>query len=195
MTVIPQSKLNEWSDETGQNVKSDVAMLLEFRELLTECGEAWRKEQKVMRAYDEAAQAFRCDGETVRRNLNYIGGFDDNSIMLWIAQGLSLHHFRVAKEVQHEAKRSPADILDQAIILGNPEEARPMTVDQMREWATGEKVKQTPKYHFTADFERLFNYPNRLKWEQEKADAWNDLTHEYKERAARFFEKGNAWKR
>lgn len=136
-----------------------------------------------MEFYKEAGDCMDLSAETVRKNLTIIRNYPDDKLREWIKSGLSFDHIENANWLQNvkECQYAGLVLLDKAVDLGNGEGKR-MTVEEMTTFALGEQTKTGIKAAVSSLFQRLVNFPNRLKWDTDKSyrfQTWLDAGKEF----------------
>jgi hypothetical protein len=180
MTLIPQSFGERLRTRARKATAAKLENYIELRDFIAE------NEDKIleigwMEFYKDAGDWMDCGGDSVRKSLTIIRNYPDDTLRAWIAQGISFDHIETANSLQNirECQYAAADLLDRAVEFGNGEGKR-MTVEEMTAFALGERPPQ--KGFVSSLFERLINFPNRMKWDVDKSgrfQTWIDAGREF----------------
>lgn len=181
MTLIPSDMRNRWSTRARRGALNMLKSLLEFRELIV--SEGYREEGVLMQAYREAADSMLMSPETLRDYMGKVREYPKEKLVYWLSNGLSFDHLEKANAVAELAKRTPADLLNEAIDVGNAD-GKTMTVDEMVSFALGvvDKPRRSVIHHFIPLYERLGKFPSRFRWDEEKTRryfSWLDNGKEF----------------
>lgn len=138
-----------------------------------------------MDAYREAAEAMLIHSETLRDLMGKIREYAPAKLKYWIRHGVCFDHFEKANLLAETAKKTPMQLLDECIELGN-EEGKTMTVREMVAFTLGERRKNGNKaaFHWLPLYERLGKFPTKLGWDEGKTERWTNWLNEGKD----FFE-------
>lgn len=169
MMLIPLSTLTVWRTRARRGALSKLKSLLEFRELARD----FKAEGVLMQAYTDAAQAMLCSAETLRDDMGKIREYSEAQLIYWITNGVSFDHLETANRLAEVAKKTPAQLLNEAIDPGNATGAT-MTVKELKSHALGE-INNTHKpyiYKLIVFFERLGKLPSEYNWGIEKTDRF-----------------------
>lgn len=171
MTLIPEGMRERWRTRARRGALNTLKSLLEFRELIV--SEGYREEGVLMQAYSEAAEDMLMAPETLRDYMGKIREYPRQTLVYWLSNGLSFDHLEKANSIAELAQRTPAQLLDEAIEVGN-ENGETMTVNQMVSFALGvvDRQKRSIIYHFIPLYERLGKFPTRFKFDAEKTKEY-----------------------
>ena len=138
-SILPHSIIEQLQATETKRVNLKLNQYLLLRDFIEDNEYKLRDEKLMMQVYTEAARPLRCAAETVRKNLRVIREYHPDDLRKWLDGGLSFHHIEMANALSDD-NRSPTFILQSAIEAGG-ENGDPMTVDEMVNFATGDKPK------------------------------------------------------
>lgn len=180
MTLIPAAVLKRWNKIADEASRNYLAIFIEFREW-----DAELQHGEKMQAYREAAAAVMMSESTFRDKFGLVKRFQDDDLIRWFRRGISFDHLDKAPSLAEACKRTPSDLLEAAISIGN-ESGETMTVEEMTAFALAEtdQPKASVNYHIeslvTSNLRKLRNL---FKWDDDKAErfaiAFRDLLKEY----------------
>jgi hypothetical protein len=179
-TLIPGGVLIKWRARARSSDILKLRNLIEFRALLDE----FKAEGVLMQAYKEAAEAMMLAPETLRDLIGKVRSYPEEKLICWIEQGISFDHLEKANTLAEVAHKSPAQLLDEAVSLGNAT-GSPMTVRELTAHAMGEV--QSSQRAFV--YRRLIIYKQLSAWPIDSYDddkrarfaAWRDAGKEFLE--------------
>lgn len=139
--------------------KEKVETLIDLRTEFKKNEEALRAEKVIIEFYKEAAPLMRMDYKTVQDSLGVIREYPDQKLRYWITTSkLGFNHIKMANRYGDvegtKFYQNPSGLLDAAIEYGSKKGNRPMTVDEMIEFTTGEKRKMI--FSFMATVQQIF---------------------------------------
>lgn len=178
-SLIPSELRANWRRNEEERQRTKLDDYLELRDWIEENAVMLKSSEMTMQAYAEAAEDFRVTSDAVRRNLRIIREYPDTLLRSWFANGFGFSHIEAANTHADE-KRSPADLLAQALHYGAPEGDRPMTVDELEQFATGDKQKWSLPKVVTNLFSRLQNLKVVQGWDDDKRKRFADRLDEIK---------------
>ena len=181
MTLIPEAVRKTWRTRARRGALNTLKSLLEFRTLIV--SEGYREEGVLMQAYREASEDMLVAPETLRDYMGKIREYSKDELIYWLNNGVSFDHLEKANSVAELANRTPAELLNEAVTVGN-EKGKTMTVNEMVSFALGvvDKPKRNIIYHFIPLYERLGKFPSRFKFDTEKTKRymqWLDAGKEF----------------
>lgn len=169
-TLIPAETLRTWKQRSYRSALLKLTSLLELRPLIED---AKAEGQRVlMQMYSEAADAMMVHPDTVRADLAIIRNYSPDKLMYWLSNRVSFAHIETANQYAEIAKKTPAQLLDEAIQLGD-ETGETMTVSKLIAFALGEKKHEPATFRANALFSRLGKFPNLFGWAQDKTEKFN----------------------
>jgi hypothetical protein len=170
--LIPAKITNQWTRRAKAGDLLKLENMIEFRQLCKD--EGYREEGVLMQAYSEAARAMFFSAETLRDLMGKIREYTPAQLKHWIRNGVSFDHLEKANLLAETARKTPMQLLDECIELGN-EHGETMTVREMVAHAIGE-IKLNGKqgsFHWLPLYDRLGKFPMKLSWDDEKSERWN----------------------
>jgi len=179
MMFIPAETKTVWRQRARRGALSKLKSLLEFREMIAD----YKAEHVLMEAYKEAAEAMLIAPETLRDDMGKIREYSRENLVRWLSSGLSFDHLETANRLAEAAKKTPAQLLNEAIDPGNAT-GETMTVDELAVYAIGELPHNSRRavIQMTIMFDRLRKFPTRFKWDEIKTGRftdWLDLGKEF----------------
>lgn len=178
-SLIPQELRRRWKQNESARQKTKLEDYIELRDWIEENYVILKNNEMMMQAYKEAAEDFRITSDAVRHNLRIIREYPSDVLRDWFANGFGFSHIEAANELADE-KRSPADLLNQALHFGAPEGDRIMTVDELKSFATGEREKWNLPKIVTNIFSRLQNLKVVQGWDDDKRKRFAERLDEIK---------------
>lgn len=149
--------------------------LLRWRELSDEIPHGARGT-----AEREYAAAMMISAGHLRKLMAAIAAYGEDYIHEKINAGVGLEHFQTAKNLAELAHKTPRQLLDEAVTLGNAH-GETMTVEEMTAHAIGEHAPRPETFAAMGWLSRLAELPARLKWDAGKAAKLKDLIEQIKE--------------
>lgn len=128
----------------------------------------------------EFAAAMMCSPQTLRRKLKAINGFGVDRLCDWINADVAWEHFATAHDIAETAKKSPGQLLDECVALGDGH-GKTMTVHDMIAFALGEQAASPESYAAFGCLSRLAEIPVKLGWNETKVKRLAKLIVEIKE--------------
>ena len=176
--LLPPARRERTRARARAGAFAELESLLEFREDMDD----WKAEGRLMQAYAEQAADMMISRDTLRRKLATIRNYSADDLCKWIENGISFEHMETANTLAEIAKKTPKQLLDECIELGD-ETGRVLTVDQLTSHALGEQIrKDSVMYRINNLFSELGKFPARLKWDVEKTTRftkWLDAGREF----------------
>jgi hypothetical protein len=176
-SMLPTAQLELVRSRAQSGAFAELESLLWFRENVDD----WRKEQVLMQAYKEYAEAMLISSDTLRRKMATVRAYPAEKLVLWISKGIGFDHIETANTLAELAKKDPAQLLDEAVELGN-EHGKTMTVDELTVFALGEQKRDPALFRVNTLLSRLGRFPDLLKWDGEKRakfTVWLDAGREF----------------
>ena len=164
-----------WRTRTYRAAMQKLSNLLELRTLIEDAEAEGQRVKMAMIA--EAASDFQCREDTVYADLAAIRSYPADLLCTWVRNGVGFSHIETANRLQHIAKKSARQLLNDCYILGD-ENGRPMTVKKLEAYALGEKVSLPPSDKVAWALRSLGNFPTLLKWDEVKTVRFNQLMDE-----------------
>lgn len=173
-SIVPEETRKRWRTRTYRQNMQKLANLLELREI-AENAEA-EGQRVLMQLYDIAAEDWSCHPDTIRADLATVRKYSPDKLVYWIKNGIAFHHLELANAKAQLKKMTPADVLNFAIEHGD-ENGRPMTVNKMYQFLTGEK-NYTPAFSANSMLAKLGKFPDILGWDEVKKVKFYNLLDE-----------------
>jgi hypothetical protein len=176
-SMLPTEQLELVRSRAQSGAFAELESLLWFRENVDD----WRKEKVLMQAYQEYAEAMLISSDTLRRKMATVRAYPAEKLVLWISKGVGFDHIETANTLAELAKKDPAQLLDEAVELGN-EHGKTMTVDELTVFALGEQKRDPALFRVNTLLSRLGRFPDLLKWDGEKRakfTVWLDAGREF----------------
>ena len=164
-----------WRTRTYRAAMQKLSNLLELRALIEDAEAEGQRVKMAMIA--EAAADFQCREDTVYADLAAIRNYPADLLCTWIRNGVGFAHIETANRLQHIAKKSARQLLNECYQLGD-ENGRTMTVKKLEAHALGEKVSLPPSDKVAWALRSLGNFPTLLKWDEAKTVRFNQLMDE-----------------
>jgi hypothetical protein len=119
--ILPDELLKKWSRTFTRRAIDKLEALLELREILREMKD--EGEACVMQAYKEAAEVMRYSPETLRHAIADLREYDADRLRFWIRNDITYETIRTVNSLESYdmLNTTPAQILDEAVSLGNGE--------------------------------------------------------------------------
>lgn len=174
--VIPEEVLIRVRIRAVASAHAEMENLLLWRELSDEY-----KYGKKERAEEQYSTAMMISPATLRRKMWQIRNYAPDDLYRWIDAGISFEHFERAAEYAQIAKKTPKQLLDECITLGD-ENGKIMTVNNMISHALGERTPRASMFSINNLFSRFSNLPQVAKFEPAKRtrfDAWIEAGREF----------------
>lgn len=180
---IPQSALLPEKALTLARARAKTGAFAELESLLwfRENADDWKAEGVLMQAYKEYAAAMMIAPDSLRRKMATIRNYSAEDLERWIEEGVGFEHMETANALAETAKKTPKQLLDECISLGDGE-GKVMTVDQLVAFALGEQKRDPALFRVNTLLSRLGRFPDLLKWgsdKREKFTAWLDAGREF----------------
>lgn len=163
--IIETAVLERWYSRATQANKNILQNLLEFGEYYSglEHGEK-------MQAYKEAAEANMMSAENFRYKFGLVLRFKDCNLCEWFANGISFDHLENSSAAEYK-KMTPKELIEKAIELGGPD-GKTMTVNEMLNFALGEKPDSGANKGEFRFFSNLLKFCNLRKWTPEQSERF-----------------------
>jgi len=179
--ILPHSLIKELQATETKRVNLKLNQYLMLRDFIEDNEHKLRDDKMMMQLYKEAARPLRCEAETVRKNLRVIREYHPLDLRKWLDGGLSFHHIEKANALADD-NRSPAFLLESAIDAGGAD-GQPWTVDELIEFATGDRPKWDIPKVVTGYLNKLSNLGIVKRWDEDKQGRW----HKWIETGKEFF--------
>jgi hypothetical protein len=168
--LIPAETLSRWRTRARRGALMKLKSLLEFRELVDE----FRAEAVLMQAYKEASESMLIAVDTLRDDMYKIRDYPADRLVYWLENGVSFDHLERAARLSDVAHKPPAQLLDEAIELGN-ETGQTMTAAELTSHAMSEveKPMKLIVYRRTVIYNRLGKFPT-TGFDDAKLARFND---------------------
>jgi len=174
--VISEDILKTVRIRAVASAHAEMENLLLWRELSTEF--AYGKKE---RAEEQYSAAMMISPATLRRKMWQIRSYTPDDLYRWTDAGISFEHFERAAEYAQIAKKTPKQLLDECITLGD-ENGNTMTVNNMISHALGERTPRPAMFSINNLFSRFSSLPQVAKFEPAKRsrfDAWIEAGREF----------------
>jgi len=176
-SMLPTEQVEIVRARAQSGAFAELESLLWFRENEDD----WREEKTLMRAYKEYSEAMMISADTLRRKMAIIRNYPAEKLVHWIANGVGFDSMERANELAQIAKKTPMQLLDEAVELGN-ENGKPMTTDELTSHALGEVKRDPALFRINALLSRLGRFPDLLKWDNGKREnftKWLEAGREF----------------
>jgi len=176
-SLLPEKVLLNVRTRAKAGASAELESLLWFRENV----EDWKSEGVLMQAYKEYAGAMMIAPDSLRRKMATIRNYAPEDLERWIDEGVGFEHMETANTLAEMAKKTPKQLLDECISLGDGE-GKVMTVDQLVAFALGEQKRDPALFRVNTLLSRLGRFPELLKWssdKREKFTVWLDAGREF----------------
>ncbi len=176
-SLLPAKALENARERAKAGAFAELESLLWFRENVDD----WKAEGVLMQAYKEYAAAMMIAPDSLRRKMATIRNYSAEDLERWIYEGVGFEHMETANTLAETAKKTPKQLLDECISLGDGE-GKVMTVDQLVAFALGEQKRDPALFRVNTLLSRLGRFPDLLKWgsdKREKFTAWLDAGREF----------------
>lgn len=164
-----------WRTRTYRAAMQKLSNLLELRALIEDAESEGQRVKMAMIA--EAAEDFGVRDDTVYADLAAIRNYPADLLFTWFRNGIFFHHIETANRLQHIAKKTARQLLNECYQLGD-ENGKTMTVKKLEAHALGEKVSLPPSDKVSWALRSLGNFPTLLKWDEVKTARFNELMDE-----------------
>jgi hypothetical protein len=163
--ILPTDLLDKWRTTFTRRAIDKLEALIELREILREMKD--EGEQCIMQAYKEAAEAMRYSPETLRHAVADLREYDADRLRFWITNNITYETIRTvnALESYDMLNTTPAQILDEAVELGNGE-GKTMDKNETVTHALGHRPMAAIEYKFNQWIDRGFRVVNLTNDEQ-----------------------------
>ena len=157
--------------------------ILDIRDDITEREDEIKRDGGMMAYYDKCADAMDCAPATVRDDLGIIRNYPDEKLRYWFHRGLGKDHIEAANWLQDEpqCKYDALTLLDKAIEFGGATGKR-MTVNELTEFALGEKTPRPPTYRYVQTLTNwMHSVPRKMGWDEERGKAFGEAVAKFVE--------------
>jgi hypothetical protein len=175
--MLPIGQLELVRTRAQSGAFAELESLLWFRENEDD----WRQEKTLMRAYQEYAEAMMISAATLREKMAIIRNYPPEKMVYWISNGVGFDTMQRANELAQIAKKTPAQLLDEAVELGGAN-GKTMTADELTCHALGEVKRDPAFFRVNALLSRLERLPVLMQWEagkREKFASWVEAGREF----------------
>ena len=176
-SMLPTQQLELVRSRAQTGTFAELESLLWFRENVDD----WRRERVLMQAYQEYSEAMLISSDTLRRKMACVRAYPPEKLVMWISKGIGFDHIETANTLAELAKKEPAQLLDEAVELGN-QHGKTMTVDELTIFALGEQKREPALFRVNTLLSRLGRFPELLKWDGDKRakfTLWLDAGREF----------------
>lgn len=168
----------KWRTRTYRSAMQKLYNLVELRALIED---ATAEGQRVkMQMIAEAAEDFQCRADTVYSDLATIRNYSAEKLCEWVRNGVGFSHIETANRLQHIAKKSARQLLDECYQLGDAS-GRTMTVEKLEAHALGEKVMKPVPDKINWVLRSLGKFPSLLGWDEVRVVKFNALMEQIRE--------------
>lgn len=128
----------------------------------------------------EYAADMMISASTLRRKIASVRNWEAWQLEELMNAGVAWEHFQIAIDLAETAKKTPMQLLGEAVSLGNAH-GDTMTVEEMTAHALGERAPRPETFSAIGWISRLAELPQRLNWDSERAEKLRGLLEQIKE--------------